>query len=250
MFVVTDTSIRPEGDRPVKVWPVSGFLGSRDPLWKPTQTQEQLCTAEQSRRRLWSSDDAERTPSYDPWMQKGTSSLIEGYLVYQELGTPISFSQYTYEAGLTSWKNNGGLSVQKYALSSFYLGKNAPSKIHGWGGGYSVRLMGYIRPKRSGDYTFYAANDDHVALRVDTVNGFIPSWSYDYRSFTQPDGSTPLTVNMRAGRWYEFDFLWEDGGGDRYYDIAWAGPGISTPVRIDPAFFGYKNAQLAQDFTY
>lgn len=242
MFVVTDTSIRPEGDRPTKVWPVSGFLGSRDPLWKPTQTQEQLCTATVSKRHLWSSDDAERTPSYDPWIQKVKSPLIEGYLVYQELGTPINFSQYTYEAGLTSWKNKGGLSVQKYALSSFYLDFNQASKIHGWGGGYSVRLMGYIKPTRSGNYTFYAANDDHVALRVDTSTGFIPSSSRSYREF--------FTIKLRAGRWYEFDFLWEDGGYDHYYDIAWSGPGISTPVRIDPAFFGYKNAQLAPDFTY
>ena len=239
MFVVTDTSIRPEGDRPAKVWPVSGFLGSRDPLWKPTQTQEQLCTASKSVRRLWSTGDAGKTPADDPWQQR-LAKIICGKLIYQEIPTSIGFS--SYDTAVTAWKDNDGIAAQKYALESFWLEQNYNSIIGNRSEYFSVRLMGYVCPEVSGQYTFYAQDDDTCALRVGDTKGYLNSWSYDYRKF--------FTMSMTADKWYMFDFIFQQGSGGRFYNVGWTTPNSTSITRIPVANFGYKAAQLAPDFTY
>lgn len=239
MFVVTDTSIRPEGDRPAKVWPVSGFLGSRDPLWKPTQTQDQLCTAEKSRRRLWSTEDAGRAPAEDPWQQK-LERMLQGRLIYQEIPTSIGFS--SYDTAVTAWKNNNGLTAQKYALDSFWLERDHNSIIGNRAENFSVRLMGYVHTDVTGQYTFYAQDDDTCSLRVGSTKGYLSSWSYDYRML--------LTMRMIAYEWYVFDFIFQQAGGGRFYNVGWTTPNNSSIVRIPVANFGYKKSQLKQAFTY
>lgn len=239
MFIVTDTSIRPEGERPSKIGPVSGFLGNRDPLLDLTKTQEQMCTASRCRHFLWSTKDADKCPDHDPW-QKYLSRVHRGFLIYQEIPVNIGFS--TYDTAVTAWKNAGGVSAQKYVLESFWLESNQNSRIGNRSDNFSVRLMGYVRPSISGDYTFYAVDDDACALRVADSKGYLASWSASYRTF--------FTLRLLASTWYEFDFLFQQGGGGKFYNVGWTGPGISSVERIPVRNLGYKKSQTAPDFTY
>ena len=99
---------------------------------------------------------------------------------------------------------------------------------------YSRRLLGYLRPQTTGDYTFWIAGDDDCRLYLSTdgyeankvqiaaVNGWTNFQVWDAMG-SQESASIPLV----AGKVYWIEAHHREGGGGDHVSVAWSGPGIS-----------------------
>ena len=99
---------------------------------------------------------------------------------------------------------------------------------------YSRRLLGYLRPQTTGDYTFWIAGDDDCRLYLSTdgyeankvqiaaINGWTNFQAWDEMG-SQESASIPLV----AGKVYWIEAQQREGGGGDHVSVAWSGPGIS-----------------------
>ena len=102
---------------------------------------------------------------------------------------------------------------------------------------YGSRIRGYVVPPTSGSYVFYVTGDDETQLRLSTdanpanaaqianVGSATPrnNWT------TFPSQSSPART-LVAGQRYFIETLHKEGVGGDYVQVAWTGPGISTPT--------------------
>jgi hypothetical protein len=99
---------------------------------------------------------------------------------------------------------------------------------------YSRRLLGYLKPATTGDYTFWIAGDDDCRLylstdgyqsnktQIATVNGWTNFQFWD-QGTSQKSASIPLV----AGKVYWIEAQQQEGSGGDHVSVAWSGPGIS-----------------------
>lgn len=99
---------------------------------------------------------------------------------------------------------------------------------------YSRRLLAFLKPATTGDYTFWIAGDDDCRLYLSTdgyqsnkvqiaaVNGWTNFQSWDQ---TTPQKSAP--ISLVAGKVYWIEAQQQEGGGGDHVSVAWQGPGIS-----------------------
>lgn len=99
---------------------------------------------------------------------------------------------------------------------------------------YSRRLLTYLKPTTTGDYTFWIAGDDDCRLylstdgyqankvRIAEVNGYTNFQVWDQRG-AQKSAAIPLV----AGKVYWIEAQQVEGGGGDHVSVAWSGPGFS-----------------------
>lgn len=116
---------------------------------------------------------------------------------------------------------------------------------------YGGKILGWLTPAESGNYTFFVSSDDasefwlstdanaanlvKVCEETDCCEGFLePGTPND-------DGVTFTTsepVALVAGKKYYFELLWKEGGGGDYGRVAWRKAGDTTPAGSLPAIPG------------
>jgi hypothetical protein len=110
-----------------------------------------------------------------------------------------------------------------------------------WNDNYGQRLMGWLKPPESGDYTFWIAGDDQQELWLSTdanpanaemvanVPGWTPAFDWDNTgggSGSSSQMSAPITLT--AGQKYFIMALGKDATGGDSTAVAWQGPGIAS----------------------
>ena len=126
-----------------------------------------------------------------------------------------------------------------------------PNGGGGEGDNYGGRLVGYVTPAASGDYTFYIAADDGAVLYLSTDENPAnkvaiatePIWS-GFRTYTgeaggggrggcsaeRPSCNISLPKSLVCGQRYYIEGLWKEGGGGDHMSIAWQPPGTGIPT--------------------
>ena len=101
---------------------------------------------------------------------------------------------------------------------------------------YSRRVLGWLIPPVSGEYTFWMSSDDSGRFYLGTdaaqstkvllasVNGYT-----GFQSFDSSGSQVSVPVTLEAGRAYWFEAQQLEGGGGDHLSVAWQGAGI--PVR-------------------
>lgn len=100
---------------------------------------------------------------------------------------------------------------------------------------YSRRLLGWLVPAVSGEYSFWISGDDDCRFYLGTseteasksllcsVSGYTNFQTYDSQG-----GQKSLPVTLEAGRVYWFEVQQMEGGGGDHVSVAWQGAGIGT----------------------
>ncbi|MDX1951440.1 MAG: hypothetical protein SFY81_04605 [Verrucomicrobiota bacterium] len=137
---------------------------------------------------------------------------------------------------------------------------------------YGGEVLGYIRPKVSGDYEFWIAADDNAELWLSTdenpanrvLIARVTAWD-NYREYTSSGGGSNLGVGgkrsgkitLQAGQRYFTQGFWKEGGGGDNFAVTWTPfgttavngtPGISGP-EIEP-FTGVVFTSTGSTNTY
>lgn len=108
---------------------------------------------------------------------------------------------------------------------------------------YGSRIQALLTPTASGTYTFYMSSNDDAELWFSTdasgvgatriVNN-INNTPYDNFTYL-PAQQTSAPVTLTAGHTYYLQTLHHQGGSTDHVQVAWTGPGISTPTVIPGA---------------
>ena len=133
------------------------------------------------------------------------------------------------------WNGSSAFWGEAWTGAPSYSGKLATLTTgQGVGDNYSRRLLAYLKPATSGDYTFWIAGDDDCRLSLSTdgyqankvqiasVGGWTGFQAWDSMS-TQKSAVIPLV----AGRIYWIEAQHLEGGGGDHVAVAWSGPGIA-----------------------
>jgi hypothetical protein len=168
-----------------------------------------------------------------------------------EPGNVWSFT--THDAGATNrilWEWWTG--IEGVTVASLTGDPNYPAKVTGsqfvdqfasavdWNDNYGQRLMGWLKPPESGDYTFWIAGDDQQELWLSTdanpANGQlianVSGWTtaFDWDNATGQGGGNMMSaaITLQAGEKYFIMALGKDGDGGDSTAVAWQGPGITS----------------------
>jgi hypothetical protein len=115
----------------------------------------------------------------------------------------------------------------------------------GWADNYGSRLVGYLYPPETGDYTFWIASDDFGELLLspdaDPANAVaiagVPGYTGS-REWTKYPEQTSLPQSLVAGERYYIEAVMNEGGGGDNLAVAWQGPGVSTRQVITADYVG------------
>jgi len=96
---------------------------------------------------------------------------------------------------------------------------------------YGGRMQGYLVPETSGDYTFWIAGDDSIALYLSTDDTSCNlskiaehvGWTSNYNWFDAPEQQS-AAIPLVAGEKYLIRALHKEGGGGDGCQVAWSGP--------------------------
>ncbi|MBX7206710.1 MAG: cadherin domain-containing protein [Verrucomicrobiaceae bacterium] len=105
---------------------------------------------------------------------------------------------------------------------------------------YGSRIQALLTPTVSGTYTFYMSSNDDAELWFSTnasgagatrIINNVNNTPYDNFAYL-PAQQTSAPVALTAGQTYYLQTLHHQGGGTDHVQVAWTGPGISTPTII------------------
>ena len=165
---------------------------------------------------------------------------IPGTIMGSELGS-ISYHKWNDIAGvsvsyLTSDPDYPDNPDHKTTLTMF----EAPSDVDDYYGG---RILGYLHPGETGEYTFWIAADDMCELwlspdfdpgnkvKIAYHDGWTNSQEWEKYGSQQ---STPIT--LEAGEIYYIEAIFKEHDGGDNCAVAWQGPGIPQRAVIDGSF--------------
>ncbi len=111
------------------------------------------------------------------------------------------------------------------------------------GDSYGIRVLGFICPPQTGNYTFWICGNDHVALWLSTSQYPVQKQKIAYHTgFTikkqwnkyASQKSAPVWLN--AGQLYYIEAIMKEGSGSDLMEVGWAKPGQPTlaPSEIIP----------------
>ncbi|WP_181919309.1 PA14 domain-containing protein [Alkalilimnicola ehrlichii] len=115
-------------------------------------------------------------------------------------------------------------------LSRFEISANS-------GNHYGSRVRAYLKPPRSGWYTFWLASDDQGELWLSTDErpenkvriASVPGWTMP-RQWDKYAEQKSAGVWLAGGRRYYIEALHKEGIGDDHLAVAWAGPDKARQV--------------------
>jgi uncharacterized protein YjdB len=107
---------------------------------------------------------------------------------------------------------------------------------------YVSRYLGFIMPDTTGKFVFYICSDDQSQLYLSTDSTAAnkqllceeTGWN-GYNDFAGAPASD--TIDLVAGNIYYIEALHKEGGVGDHCQVAWTGPGISSPAVIDSTYF-------------
>ena len=120
------------------------------------------------------------------------------------------------------------------ALTQRKLVRTDPTIDFAWGSGspaagigadnFSVRWMGWIRPKVDGNTTFTTLSDDGVRLWVDG-SLVINNWTTH-----PPTENAGVAIGLKAGRKYDIKLEYFEQSGSSTIKLFWAAPGLAKEI--------------------
>lgn len=142
-------------------------------------------------------------------------------------------------SGSSAYNNQNWSGATNYSgsLPTFTTGVNVANS-------YSRRLIGYLQPQVTGDYTFWIASDDASRLFLSTdlneagkiqiasVSGFTSPQAWDAQA-----SQKSATISLTAGQIYWLEVQHLEGAGGDHAAVAWSGPGFSREVLPASALF-------------
>ena len=136
------------------------------------------------------------------------------------------------------WSGDSAFWSENWTGTPSHTGKLATlSTAQGVGENYSRRLIGYLRPATSGDYTFWIAGDDDCRLYLSrdgyqankTQIASVDGWT-GFQSWEQRGAQKSASIPLVAGGVYWIEAQQREGGGGDHVSVAWSGPGITRAV--------------------
>lgn len=105
------------------------------------------------------------------------------------------------------------------------------------GDNFGARIIGFVYPPTTGDYTFWIASDDFGELWLSTdessenavLIASVPGWS-DPREWDKYAAQESAPIALAQGSKYFIYALHKAGTGGDHLSVAWSGPGISQQV--------------------
>jgi PQQ-dependent dehydrogenase (s-GDH family) len=145
------------------------------------------------------------------------------------------------------WNNKNGWSVASFTSEnsdypdspSQYGLLNKIETPSNWGDQFGVKVYGYIKAPKTGNYTFYIAGDDNCSLllslnsspinlkQIAYHNGYTTSRQYNKYN-TQKSKSVFLNVNS----WYYFEAFMKEGFSGDNLSVAWIPAGKNSIEQI------------------
>lgn len=142
-------------------------------------------------------------------------------------------------SGATAYNNQNWTGSTNYSgsLTTFTTAQNV-------GDTYSRRLIGYLQPQVSGNYTFWLAADDLARLFINTdateANktqiASVTAWT-NYQAWDASPSQRSAVIPLVAGQVYWLEVHQYEGGGGDHASVAWSGPGFSRePIPASALF--------------
>lgn len=133
------------------------------------------------------------------------------------------------------WSGTAAYTGQNWSGTPAFTGTRATlTSAQNVADSYSRRLLGYLRPQVSGDYTFWIASDDDSRLflsrdgyesgkvQIAAVNG----WT-GYQAWDQQGSQKSTVIPLTAGQVYWIEAQQMEGSGGDHVSVAWQGPGMA-----------------------
>ncbi|MAT53783.1 MAG: hypothetical protein CMN32_04835 [Saprospirales bacterium] len=117
---------------------------------------------------------------------------------------------------------------EKGLLNSFQWPANSDDN-------YGTRVMGWLVPPATGNYTFNVTSDDETRLYLSTDSTFsnkvqiagVSGWTGTTEHNKYPE-QTSASIALVQGEKYYIELLHKEGGGGDHFQVYWQGPGINT----------------------
>lgn len=100
---------------------------------------------------------------------------------------------------------------------------------------YGTRVLGYLQPSITGNYTFNVTSDDNSRLYLSSnssplnksVIAYVPGWTNitEYTKYTQ---QTSSSIYLTAGTKYYIELVQKEGGGLDHFQVQWKTPSNSS----------------------
>ncbi len=106
---------------------------------------------------------------------------------------------------------------------------------NGYGDNYGTRVIGYLRPTITGNYTFNVTSDDNSRLFLSTTTSpqnktliaSVPGWT-NVTEHTKYAQQTSGTIALTAGTKYYVELVQKEGGGLDHFQVYWKTPANSS----------------------
>ncbi len=142
-------------------------------------------------------------------------------------------------AGGTAYNTQNWTGTPNYTgtLATFTTAQNVAEN-------YSRRLIGYLQPAVSGEYTFWVASDDASRLFLSTNAqesnkvqiASVAGWT-NFQSWDSNASQRSAPVTLVAGQVYWMEVHQQEGGGGDHASVAWQPPGGSRTAIPASALF-------------
>lgn len=167
-------------------------------------------------------------------------AVVPGQLVYQDLNQSPGFSSFSQ--AVSKWQEYGGATQPKILTSLLALADNHGSQIGDYASHFMVRMQGYLNLSVPGTWTLYCNQDDILAARMATADGYHGSATSRVEQICAYEAAS-------AG-WAEFDMVFGESSGNQYYRFYIKGPTDSAYRELLPADVGYSPNLLTEDYIY
>jgi hypothetical protein len=162
-------------------------------------------------------------------------------VVYSYLATRTGVLRFAYWTGIEGTPVDNLLADERYpasptgsgAVYSFNSRDFFPTDSLE---NYGAVMEGFITPTESGNYRFFVSSDDasQLYLSTDATEAnlqFMAEETACCNAFTEPDSfRTSEPFAMTAGTPYFVRFMYKEGGGGDYGQVAWRREGDTTPA--------------------
>ncbi len=107
---------------------------------------------------------------------------------------------------------------------------------------YLSKYRGFIQPDTTGEYVFYICSDDQSRLYLSTDstigNKQLLCEEEGWNSYNDFSGAPKSdTILLDSGKVYYIEAIHREGTGGDHCQVAWTGPGITSPTVIDSSQF-------------